>query len=493
MDGKSKALGILAVLHVILLFTDAGMSLITVGGDKPIRDHGWPAGTVETANLPTRFAWWEGPPFGGGEYHFLYRCKETDQFNKALERFAAIKAKRLELVLHNGPKRDHFADGRRVDWTFLAWVPKNWDSLNGESRNFYRPVDSDSRKPVPTAKKTMPAPRIDVYLGGENPINWKDVKVPENLVVIDQRPGSVAPEFAGKGLVRGKVFDLETAQPIAGARVVLYKQVPVAPAASGERPAANSGGTESKRAEQAVTNPQGTCQIDGIALGIYEISIAAEGYVPVELERYDNTAAECYDFEISLLRPFTITGIVTDKEGAPLKDVGVSARDFVGPDGNEYRHKSDSPVLTDARGWFEIPDLPKGFVRIRCRAEGLYQTDSIFERYTIPSKQIRLTMTGTGIVRGKVVDKNGKAVAGEVHVHIRPPGEQIGKWGGSMRCKADGAFEFKGVPPGEYFVGTDFRLMAEDDTTNARQVTVEAGKTCNVEIVHVEQRRIRRR
>lgn len=182
---------------------------------------------------------------------------------------------------------------------------------------------------------------------------------------------------------------------------------------------------------------------------------------------------------------------MTDAKGAPLQGVGVQAGDFVGFDGNEYRRQADSPVLTDAQGRFEISDLPKGFVSIRCRAEGLHQADSIFQMYTVPSKQIRLTMTGTGIIRGKVVDADGKVPAGEIHIHIRPPGEQIGKWGGSAKCKEDGSFEFTGVPAGEYLVGTDFTLMTEGDKTNAKVVLVEAGKTYDIEVVHVEQKRRR--
>jgi hypothetical protein len=341
------------------------------------------------------------------------------------------------------------------------------------------------------ARKTMPAPRVDVYLGGDNPIIWKDVKVPANLVVIDRRPGSVAPQFADKGLLRGKVFDLETKQPIASARVLLLERVQRTEAGTSDNPKTGSSGPEWKTVKDVTTNARGLCQIDQVPLGLYEVSVSAEGYVSVELERYDNTAAECYEFEVGLLRPFSISGIVTDARGTPLRDVGVKAGDFVGPDGNEYRHQADSPVLTDAQGRFEIPDLPKGFASIRCRAEGLHQADSIFEMYPVPSKGIRLTMTGTGVIRGKVVDADGKVPSGEVHIHIRPPGEQIGKWGGSAKCKEDGSFEFTGVPPGEYLVGTDFSLLTEGDRTNAKSVLVEAGKTYDIQVVHVEQRRRR--
>jgi len=443
MTSKTNRLIVLIIFCLIFLFPKLGMSLILVGGDEPIKDRGWPSGSAEMANLATRFAWWEGPPFGGGEYHFLYRCEHTSQFDQALEKFAA------------------------------------------------RSVDSNSKKPVPMAKKTMPAPRVDVYLGGGNPIIWKDVKVPENLVVIDRRPGSVAPQFAGKGLVRGKVFDLETKQPIAGAKIVLLKRVEIIESSTGQSKEPHSRSYEWKKVKHVTTNRKGLCQIDQIPLGLYEVSVAAEGYAPVELERYDNTRAECYEFQAGLLRPFSITGIVTDTKGTPLQEVGVQANDFIGPDGNEYRHEGDSPVLTDGQGRFEIPDLPKGFASVRCRAEGLHQADSIFQMYPIPSKEIRLTMSDTGIIRGKVVDKDGKAPSGRVHVHIRPPGEQIGKWGGSSRCKEDGSFEFTGVPPGEYLVGTDSRLLIEGDRTNAKLVSVQGGKTYDIEIVHVEQGRRR--
>ncbi|MHC4323370.1 MAG: hypothetical protein ACYSUX_03760 [Planctomycetota bacterium] len=490
MNNKGKILSFSLMLVIILLFSDTGISLIIVGGDEPTQDHGWPSGCVETANLTTRFGWWEGPPFGGGEYHFLYRCDNTDQFNQALEKFAAIDAKRLELVVHNGPKKDFMVDGR-VDWTFLAWVPKNWDSLNNMSRNFYRPVDSDSKKPVPMAKKIMPALRIDVYLGGENPIAWEDVKIPENLVVIDRRPRSVSSELAGKGLVRGKVFDLVSKKPITGARVMLYKRILRTGADIDARSTPRSSDYEWKKAKSSTTNSEGLCQIDQIPLGLYEISVTADDYVPIELDRYDNSPAECYEFEVGLLRPFTIKGIVTDINGIPLSDVGVSADEFIGPGGNKYRHKSDSPVLTDAQGRFEIPDLPKGFAKVRCRAEGLHQDDSIFEMYPIPCKEIKLTMSGTGIIRGKVIDTNGEVPSRDVHVHMRPPGEQIGKWGGSMKCKEDGTFEFKGVPPGEYLVGSDPMLLIEGNRKNTKLITVEAGKVYDVEIVHVAQKRKR--
>ena len=92
---------------------------------------------------------------------------------------------------------------------------------------------------------------------------------------------------------------------------------------------------------------------------------------------------------------------------------------------------------------------------IRCRKESLHLQNSIFEQYRIPSDDIRLVMEGTGIIRGQVVRADGRALSRDVHVHLRPPGEQRGKWGGSCKCKEDGTFEFTGVPPGLTVSGND--------------------------------------
>src|SRR6478609_8914904 len=76
-------------------------ALIMVGdGNAPVRDAGWPEGSLAVANLKPRVSWWEGPPFGGGEYHFDYRGG-NDEFTEALTNFARILAPRLELFIHD--------------------------------------------------------------------------------------------------------------------------------------------------------------------------------------------------------------------------------------------------------------------------------------------------------------------------------------------------------------------------------------------------------
>ncbi len=472
MNGNKVKIIVLTIFCSILLSPKAGLSLITgEHGNRPIEDRGWPAGSVQVANLPSRLGYWEGPPFGGGEYHFLYRCENTDEFNQALKTFAAIHADKLELVVRNGPEYSFWLKENeeelskpenRVDWTFTVWVPQNWNSL-------YNNPESFSFSDHPNFKKPVAAPRVDVYIGGGS-IVWKDVTIPKNLVVIDKRPGSVSPKFAGKGLLHGIVFDIAAGKPIAGAQITLAKREDY---------------RNFKEVMHSKTDEQGFCQIPKIPLGYYEVRIRAEGYVPRKQANYSNQRPEYHQFKVGLARPSYVKGIVTDQAGNPIEGVNISAINIVGPDGFGYQCVGDRSVMTDKQGRFEIRSLPEGMMSIRCRKKSLHLKNSIFERYSIPSDEIRLTMTSTGTIRGKVVDKNGKAPLGKVHIHIRPPGEQLGKWGGSRICEADGSFEFTGVPPGEYLLGTGFRLASEGDRTNAKLISVEAGKTYEVEIIHV--------
>src|SRR5436305_2104798 len=92
-----------SVLLIVLIAPSPGASaLISVGSNAPVSDQNWPAGALDLANLKTRVGWWEGPPFGGGEWCFQYRG-DTAAFNEAFAAFARIKSPQLLLVIHEGP------------------------------------------------------------------------------------------------------------------------------------------------------------------------------------------------------------------------------------------------------------------------------------------------------------------------------------------------------------------------------------------------------
>ena len=477
MGGKIGKLSIVAVLFVLILFPELCLALITgEHGNRPIQDRGWPTGSVEVANLESRLGYWEGPPFGGGEYQFLYRCKNTDEFNRALKILSAIQAKRLELVVHNGPEYSFWLkdndeelseEDNRVDWTFTVWNPASWDRLYNSPRGYM--LHSDH----PNFKKPVAAPKIDVYIGGGS-ILWKNVKVPKNVLVIDTRPGSVSPEFAGSGLVHGKVLDMATAEPIAGAQVVL---------------AEHEGHGKWKDVMHGKTDEKGFCQIAKVPPGYYEVQVRAKDYAPRKQGGYNNTRPEYYEFEVRLARPSYVKGTVTNLRGNPIEGVKVLATNTLGPDGLGYPCAGDTSAITDEQGRFEIDSLPAGGLMTgRCRAESLHLTNSIFEQYPIPSDEIKLTMTGTGTVRGKVVTQGGKRPDGQIVLELKPPGEnQSGKWGYSGYLSEDGTFDITGIPPGEYVISTRPNPCRADYAPNTKKITVKPGKTYELEIVHAEQ------
>src|ERR1035438_6164855 len=115
----------LAILPWLAPLPASGL-IMSGRGNQPVNDAGWPEGALAMANFESRIGWWEGPPFGGGESHFLF-CGNTEGFQDALAAFAAIRAPGLDLVIHDGPYEDNILK-ERVDWAFIVWVPASWRS-----------------------------------------------------------------------------------------------------------------------------------------------------------------------------------------------------------------------------------------------------------------------------------------------------------------------------------------------------------------------------
>src|SRR3974390_1609048 len=92
---------VLAVLLTAIPLRQAA-ALITGGeGNKPIADPGWPKGAAAIFNHPGRVAWWEGPPFGGGQWHSECRG-DAGAFNGILAEFARLDIKTKRVVIHDG-------------------------------------------------------------------------------------------------------------------------------------------------------------------------------------------------------------------------------------------------------------------------------------------------------------------------------------------------------------------------------------------------------
>src|SRR5207244_10439357 len=73
MSSQAHRFSLCLICLFVFLCTRTAFALITGGwGNDAVRGAGWPLGALEVADLKTRVGFWEGPPFGGGQYQFLY-------------------------------------------------------------------------------------------------------------------------------------------------------------------------------------------------------------------------------------------------------------------------------------------------------------------------------------------------------------------------------------------------------------------------------------
>lgn len=437
---------LLGMVGSLLAVPEAHASITGDFGNKPVMDRDWPAGALEVANLKTRVGWWEGPPFGGGQYTFLYRG-DTKAFNEALAKFAEIKAPALELEVLAGPHesfwlQEHPARGEaatekaekkekrdpRVDWEFVIWTPRNFHHLFNNPASLFGSDQPNFRKPIP-------APKVNVYIGGGQ-IDWKQVKVPRNVRVV----GTGKRLKEDKTRLSGRVYDMVTSKPVSGARITV----------------AESTHEGVKEVRQAETNEDGEIAIDDLPPGTYAVRIESEGHAPLATGWDQYIKGEEKELTIQLSPVATLKGKVIDSSGQPIAGAKVHTFTVLGMDGRGYNAPTRPEATTDDQGRFELK-LPTGYAQISARKPGLYHSWTEIlpvGDHPIPrdeQAEVVITMVQTATVTVTVKNAGGKPVAGKM-VAIEPVGKKIGKWSGSGVTNEKGVAEIRDVPPGEYHV-----------------------------------------
>jgi hypothetical protein len=437
-------------------------------GNKPISDRDWPEGTLEIANHSSRLGWWEGPPFGGGQYTFLFRG-DAKALNEALEALARIKAPAVELHVRQGPqdsfwlrerddgnpqagkadaKNEKAKKGRdpRIDWSFTVWTPRNFHHLYNNPRSLF----SSDR---PEFRKAVPAPRIDVYIGG-GLIDWKDVKVPEKVRVIG--PSGDTIDKASVARVRLHVYDMLTSKPVKNARLKLVSY----------------GDEGMKDVAQTTTDEDGSAAFADLPPGTYDVRIEADGYAPRSLgwQPYERGDDKTVSTELSPLE--TIAGRVINSKDQPIAGAKVHTFVLLGIDGRGYAMPERAETTTGADGRFELK-LPAGYTQLTIYADGYYFPFT--EVLSVPSKEHAFTMVQSTTVTVKLTDKDGNPVAGK-SIYLEPVGTREGKWSGSATSDDQGVATLQGVPPGEY-------TIAESPASDGgKRLRIEEGKPQEVQV-----------
>ena len=442
-------------------------ALITGGtGNSAIRDPGWPKGADKIFNHFGRVAWWEGPPFGGGQWHAECRG-DAVTINAVLDDFAKLDAKVKRLVVHDGtgfsfwmnPNNDPAKRAEaKIDWTFTVWQPASWDRL----RKLPAGLNPTS------AADTSPPAQIDVYTTG---VRWADVRVPQGIEVDDERLEAHGFTPDDGFVLEGTVTDAKDKRPLA-ATVRLQRVEP-----------RKTGGYDYPVAEEARGDAKGHWVLKNVPSGWFRVLVGADGHVPrVVGFATVGDQARWMGMDTALAAPAPVSGRVTDAEGRPLPEVDVRFDDVAIGSGERYETPRDETALkTDSDGRFRNDLLPVGTSTIWIHKPG-YCRPGLGLKISMPKDDVALTMMKSGAFHVRV-DFGGKAKPGDYIVQLQPEGgDKVGSFGGSASVDAEGRTKFTDVPPGRYVLTGKPNPSSSNDASEPVTIDLQGGKTEEVTI-----------
>lgn len=288
-----------------------------------------------------------------------------------------------------------------------------------------------------------------------------------------QLPARDAPSAArkpGTAIVRGRVLDGQTRRPLRRVRISLT--TPDLP----------------RDGISTSTDSDGVYELTELPSGRFTLTARRGGYLPLRygqrrpleqgkpLDLADAQVVENVDFA---LQPMGIlSGRVTDELGEPIAGVWVSAQRYIYQD-NRRRLLPDGPIATtDEDGEYRIVNvvpgtylvnartLEKWSVRMGEREETMGYAPTFFPGVTDPGVATRVAIAiGQSVVNvnfslvpgraatisGAAKDSHGRPLQNVQLVHeLMGTGGGIVGMAGSASVSADGRFEIRGVPPGEY-------------------------------------------
>ncbi len=456
------AVVVLATLLAAVPIREA-VALITGGeGNKPISDPGWPRGAVAIFNHPARIAWWEGPPFGGGQWHSECRG-DARTLTAVLTGFSNMDAKTRRVVVHDGIGQSFWIsdparkDAARVDWVFMVWQPSSWERLSRMPAGI-SPTDARDRNIGPPSQ-------IDVYTGGN--IRWAEVKVPEGLEVVDERLESHGFTAADGVVLEGKISDVADRRPIAG-QVKLRRVEP-----------RGLGPERYSVLAEATADASGHWVLKKVQAGWVQVVVEADGFAPrvVGHARLDDQPHWSF-FDCRLSRIAAVSGRVTDEGGQPLPGVEVRIQDVATDEDGRYDMPSDASVKTDDDGQFRHDHLPRGHASVWVYRFG-YCRPGLGLPIKQPAEGVALTMIKAARVR-VTVNFAGKAKPQSYLVTIAPEGGSIaGSWGGSAMIDEQNQVAFTDVPPGRYVLQTP-NPSSRDQRSELVNVELKGGRLTEI-------------
>lgn len=296
--------------------------------------------------------------------------------------------------------------------------------------------------------------------------------IDEELVVVPEtatfsvQDGAAAEELvvqvARGGVIRGRVYDVDTETGIAGVDLM-------------------AGPVEHSLPQSlsAQTDAEGRYQFAGLPPGTYLIGYRnIEGYPePRSTDDGERLVTANYETETSgvdfgLSRGLRILGRVVDEDGRPVSNAMVYANAYRGGRVNDHD-------VTGEDGRFEVAGFqPFTEVNVSARKGGhaALEAEPPNGRVQLEDTDlsgVRFVLGAEASISGKIVDRYNQPKAG-VQMYARSD-SQVNTGSPVERSGADGSIRFEGLGPGEYrlmFSGLRGRWNADD----AQTVTVEKGE-----------------
>jgi hypothetical protein len=433
----------------------SAVALITgAEGNAPVTDPGWPKGASQIFNHPGRIAWWEGPPFGGGQWHAECRGN-AKELSAVLADFARLDVEKKRIVVHDDVGRSFWLNPNRdpakvaaaeIDWVFVVWQPDRWKRL--------RELPSDLN-PTNPADAGPPA-QIDVYTGGN--LRWSNVAVPKEVEVVDQR-------LEAHGFTKA-----ETKQPLPG-QVKLERVEPQ-----------TKGGYRYTAVASASADARGRWVLKNAPAGWHRIVLQAEGYVSRVAGYLQNDGQPRWSvFDAGLAPSAEVTGHVSDEEGKPLAEVEVRLANVAVAELGRYEAPHEFTTKTGADGNFRLTSVPAGSATIRLHKKG-YCRPGLGHAVSTPAKDIVLGMLKSAGVE-VTVDFGSKVRPAAYIVEIEPSdGAAVGKWSGSGHIDSANQIRFDDIPPGRYVLQGHPNPTSEDQRTKPLLVELTGGETRKITI-----------
>lgn len=453
----------LTVICVLALTAGSPASALILGGDddRPLDMPGWPTGAAEIFNVPERVAYWEGPPFGGGQYHAECRG-DTDALNQVLAKFAQLENKTKRVIVEDGVGSSFWlnpnneADKRkraRIDWRFMVWIEQNWQQLKDMPADL-NPTNPDDRGEGPPTELT-------IYTSGN--IAWDQVELPEGMELVDNRMASHGFTPDDGWVAQGTVKDASTGAAVEG-KVWLEDIDPQ-----------TKEGNQGRAAAEVTTDAQGNWTLKNMPQGWYQVVADSEGYLPRIIGYVKPTDQPKWQrLDATLAKGGKVAGRVTQADGTRLEAVRVRLRNTAPGDGSRYRSPEPFETTTNDQGEFELM-APVGSASLSIYKDG-WVRPGLGPEISVPAESVDLQMVRSSQVT-VLVQFETTDVPGQYMVQLEPEGGNVvGSWGGSSSIDDANQCSFKNIPPGRYQLWGHPNPHSEGEESPRIQLDLQGGE-----------------